>query len=241
MFRSIPLKLATLAFASLVMAIGTSQASIMTQTFSTSFPDPIDPLEPTDWGPVSVELPKFEGPGELCKVTITLTGLVSGTFMFEHQDPTSGATVEGTLMATISASGLPGGASLSVTPTGTHTESVAMFDGALDFDGPSGFGAGVDDDPLLEDTVDKSLMYTAAADLALFAGLGTFSVDVSADGESMATGSGNITTNFTNAAGAILTVQYDYKERIIPEPTSAIIWGLAGTLGFITNRRRRLK
>ena len=95
------------------------------------------PLTKTNWTQ-SLTVPQFDPAlGTLQSVKFTLGSHVEGSAKFESLDAAS-ATVTMKMAATVRLSRLDATAIVATTPTSTTVDTVARFDGTIDFDGTSG-------------------------------------------------------------------------------------------------------
>ncbi len=115
-------------------------------------------------------------------------------------------------------------------PTGNTTLNLPAFDGTLDFAGPSGYNqtAGITGGSSIPPGSSVSPSF-----LAMFTGVGTANLMVTATGTSFASGGTNVSTNFPTFVQANVQICYTF----IPAPGVASAVGLGVLLGF--NRRRR--
>ncbi len=88
--------------------------------------------------------------------------------------------------------------------------------------------------------VSQSATFTSAGDLARFIGSGplTFLVTTATSASNSNTG-GNINLNQDTQAGGVVTVTYTYQTAAVPEPSSALMLGLAGGLVGLGARLRK--
>ncbi len=162
------------------------------------------PITLTDWSD-TLTVPQFDpADGILQSVEVKFDATVAGEAKYESLDaaPTT-ITIE--LKAEVELQ-RPDTSVLSLlAPLVTQVDSADAFDGAIDFDGPSG-GTFTG----LTATLNDTQVFTSPADLALFTGTGTLDFPVSATGRSTASGAGNLILNFRTDAGAKLTVTYTF-------------------------------
>ncbi|WP_165220150.1 choice-of-anchor E domain-containing protein [Aquisphaera insulae] len=95
-------------------------------------------------------------------------------------------------------------------------------------------------DPPITDSDNKSFTYTSDADLSLFKGPGEFTFHVLTTADTHDTGNtGNIEYAQLTTGIASVTVQYLYTPAV-PEPSSVVLLGVAGTMvGGAAVRRRK--
>lgn len=216
-----------LSFVFATAAISFSALTASAETSTISFGDSIDSMV-TNWDD-ALELSLFDPRlGELCEVKITLLGDVTGSASYESLDAAP-ANISLNLSATIELTRPDNSLLVQVVPLVNVADSASAFDGVIDFGGTSGNTF----DDLAGDAMDMVVL-TDPADLALFVGLGTISLPVSAAGASTATGAGNIVSQFSTFAGAGAEILYTYKP--VPEPTSIALIGL-GVAGVLASRR----
>jgi len=187
-------------------------------------------LQNTDWME-TINVPQFDDQGGnriLQQVMITLDGHVEGTAKAESLDAAP-ALVELNLGAQITLS-LMGDDLAVVIPVAMESFNAAIFDGDLDFMGPSGETF----DMLSADMSDMASLTSGMDDLSPWIGGGSVALDADAMGASSGTGAGNLFLQFETLASAKVTVIYKYTE--IPTPGSAVLLGAAG---LCATRRRR--
>lgn len=184
----------------------------------------------TDWMS-TIDVDQFDDQGGnrvLQQVMITLDGHVEGAAMAESLDAAP-AHITLNLGATITLS-LMGDDIAVVLPVAMEAFDAAIFDGTLDFMGPSGMSF-----PDLEaDMSDMASLTSGMDDLTPWIGAGTVSLDATAMGASSGTGAGNLFLQFSTLASAKVTVIYKYTE--VPTPGALALVGVAGGLA---SRRRR--
>ena len=117
-----------------------------------------------------------------------------------------------------------------VLPVAMETFEADIFDGDLDFMGPSGMTfAG-----LMADDSDMSTLTSGMDDLSAWIGGGSVKLDAAAMGASSGTGAGNLFLQFETLASAKITVIYKYT--VIPTPGSFALLGIAGLCATRRNR-----
>jgi hypothetical protein len=194
---------ATLAAITLTSALTVSLPAAPALAATVSPPPATVPPTQTDWT-MSLSLDQFEPSlGELTSATFTLDSSVDSTLQVENLSTSSGCTATLGWAATIGAD----------TPTGVlsdnlnqfETEALTVFDGTIDFGGASGMTW-----TTTTTGVTRTLTVTDPADLATYTGTGTFLVEMEASAVTSVTGCSNIAQNISTAAGAVVTVVYDY-------------------------------
>ncbi|MBL8862619.1 MAG: choice-of-anchor E domain-containing protein [Planctomycetes bacterium] len=202
------MKLLPTTLLALLVCSASLQAGVPTQ--QVCFTDTI-PLQPTNWGS-SVSVPKFNpNLGQLVSITFRLTGNVQGTARAESLD--AAPTIVNTSFQAQITLTRPDLSALVVTlPVANFSDSFTAFDGAIDFGGTSGITHG---NINVSDT-QQSVSPPPASDLLLFTGPGNIVLPVSANGSSIATGAGNLITQFTTDAAASVEVCYTYLPNTPP-------------------------
>ncbi|MBP8267518.1 MAG: PEP-CTERM sorting domain-containing protein [Zoogloea sp.] len=207
----------------LIAAAGGANAAVV--SFSDSFG-----LATTDWSH-NLSLQQFDATlGTLNSVTFNFGGQVSSIFRVESLDAapaTVNANASGNLI-------FGGPISQTLNISGSTSQAVTAFDGAIDFGGTSGAIIG----PVVGTDSDSLSLISG---LAAFIGSGTYDINVAAHGASSASGAGNLISQINTEAMANITVTYDYTARppvTVPEPTSMALVGL-GALGLAAIRRRK--
>jgi hypothetical protein len=222
-----------LAAAIIGLAGATGAASVNAGTIS--FTDTIA-TQSTGWGPTSLTVNQFDSSlGSLTAVEIIFSGNVEGTAKTESLDADI-STVTANLSAdlTLDLTSLTTSDIILLGVGDSSVHNYTAFDGATDFAGTSGASAA------LSGTDSDSLTTTAAADLALFTGLGTISFDAGAVGASSATGAGNLITQFITNAGAGIEVIYTYDTGTTvpaPAPLALMAFGLLGLAGVVRSKK----
>jgi len=166
------------------------------------------PLQTTNWfGSLTIQ--RFDASlGILESVDFQLEGRISGSVALESLDALP-ATISTDYRAALALS-RPGGSVLVVSvPQQLFTDSLGAFDGTVDYAGSSGvLHSGISVQDL------QSFTSSAPADLAEFTGPagapGSLGLPVDAMANSVASGSGNLSTRFLTSAQASLQVCYNY-------------------------------
>jgi PEP-CTERM motif len=218
----------------IVLALGDAAA---TQAATITFSDSI-PLTTTDWTD-SVSIPLFDpSQGTLTSILFTLGGGIQGSIALENLD-SSPIAVTGTLQAIITLE-RPDNSDLAVVlPTASTSTVLDPFDGAIDFNGPSGESL----TGLASTASTTATSPPPASDLTMFTGVGVVVLPVTAEGNSVATGSGNLATVFLTSASANVDVTYTFTPAgpvAVPEPSTLVSAAVAGVMGLgVAWRRRR--
>ena len=198
------------------LAVGATlfAASASAQTQTVCFNGSI-PLTPTNWTN-NISVSKFDAAlGTLQSIQFTLGGNIAGSVKIESQD--SAATVVSTnFQATLTLTRPDLSVIVVTVPIANFMDNLAAADGTLDFGGPSGVSH-------LGITAMASNGATSpppASDLVLFTGPagspGNISLPVTAVGSSIATGSGNLITQFMTSAAVNVQVCYTYLTNTPP-------------------------
>jgi len=216
------------------IALGTPDSSAATISFSGNSPLPAGDFMTTNFIN-AVLVGKFDtNLGTLLSVSFSLTGNVRGSVQIESLDAAP-ATVNSSLSAIITLE-KPDGTDLAVTlPVASFSDSLAAFDGLIDFGGTSGISRSA-----ILATNSANIISTTAAILNDFsaAGGGLINLQITAAGASIATGSGNLFAGFRTAANAAFTVTYTYDTgaTAVPIPAALSLFGM-GLLGLGLARR----
>lgn len=183
-----------------------SGAAQQTQCFTDSIP-----LQATNWSN-TVTIPKFDpNLGTLQSIQFSLTGRIEGSARAESLD--AAPTVVTTSFSANITLTRPDLTPLVVTlPIANFMDSFTAFDGTIDFLGTSGeTHAGI----MTSDT-QMQTSPPPLSDLALFTGAGNIVLPVTATGQSIATGAGNLITQFLTDAAADVQVCYTYLPNTPP-------------------------
>jgi hypothetical protein len=193
-------------------ALFATQASAQTQTvcFNGSIP-----LTATNWSN-TVSVSKFDtGLGTLQSISFQLGGNIAGAVKLESTD--SAATVVQTnFQATLTLTRPDLSVIVVTIPIANFNDSLTSFDGVIDFGGTSG----TQHLGITANQTNSATSPPPASDLVLFSGPagspGNIVLPVTAVGSSIATGSGNLITQFTTAAAAQVQVCYTYLVNTPP-------------------------
>jgi len=144
--------------------------------------------------------------GILTGISVTFQGNVQGSVGIESLDasPTLTTTTYGANITLLDYSNTP---VVFLSPSTNFLDPLSAFDGVIDFAGTSGVLRG---GIALSDSGGYAPALTPA-NLAAFVGNGTVAFDATAIGASIATGSGNVISQFLTSAGGSVTVCYDYQ------------------------------
>lgn len=194
--------------AMLGLASGVARAN--TVTYSATVP-----IEATNWSHIAT-LPRFNTAlGELESIRVTMVGHIEGLARYENVGSTP-ATITIDFSAALNVKRPDNNAVLlSSTPSFHRVDQAAAFDHTIDFGGTSGATYNA----INADATGNFLPVFPlnAADAALFVGAGNVVFTVTAVGFSVASGSGNLISNFQQRASAALTVEYTYVPPFIQD------------------------
>jgi hypothetical protein len=180
------------------------------QTAQVCYNDSI-PFQFTNWSS-SVSIPKFDPTlGDLVSIEFQLQAQVRGSARAESLD-NSPTTVNTQFAATITLTRPDLSLLVVSVPVANFTDNFTAFDGVIDFGGTSG----VTHANILANDMQSVMSPPPASDLVLFTGAGNIVLPVTAAGNSMATGSGNLITQFSTEAEALVRVCYNYLPNTPP-------------------------
>jgi hypothetical protein len=224
-YRSIK-KNASLLALSTAMIAAQAQALTITQESSIA-------LTTTDFTQ-SLSFDQFDSSlGTLTSVDFVLSGTVLGDAGYESRD-SEATNITLNSSAIIKLSNPTGSTIVQTTPLASVTSAASASDGVIDFSGTSGATfQGV------TNSTSESASLTSAVDLALFTGLNTIDLAFAATGDTAASGSGNLITQFSTEASADIRVVYHYETTAVPEPTAFILFGMG--LSMLVVARSRLQ
>ncbi len=168
------------------------------------------PLQPTNWNK-KLSVPLFDPAlGVLTKIEFVLVGQVNGTARLENLDAAP-ALVVAESVADLQLERPNGTFIMRVSPSATQSRQLGRFDNTLDFAGTS--GATITD--IVGIAVSENVVYTDAANLSLFTGIGNIELGIRSTGRSQATGAGNLALGFSTAAAAAVSVTYTIAQPAI--------------------------
>ncbi len=216
----------TLMCAAIAACAGTAAAG--TETYNGSFA-----LATTNWSQM-FSIPSFDtqvGLRVLEKVTVTLNGTVVGSAQAENLDAAP-ASITLFLQATISMllDDNMGTTLATVIPVADEAFQADAFDGTIDFGGTSGASF----TGLQGQKTESNELLAGVDDLSAFIDTGTVDLLANAVGSSIATGAGNIVSQFSTEGALDWEIVYEYS--IIPAPAPLALMGIGGLIAF---RRRR--
>jgi len=200
------------AFAALVFVASAVTASAQSQQ---CFNQSLD-LQPTDWHR-SITVPKFDSAlGTLTSITFTVDSRIEGSAQIENLSPNSPSDATTSFQAQVTVTRPDMSIILSANPTVAFNDVLTVFDGSIDFMGSSGEShTGI--------VALNSASLTSPppdSDLVLFTGAPgageTITLPVSAIGTSIATGGGNLISQFTQSAACTVTVCYNFVGNTPP-------------------------
>ncbi|MEL6519385.1 MAG: choice-of-anchor E domain-containing protein [Pseudomonadota bacterium] len=193
-------------------------------------------IQSTDWTEI-LSIKQFNPlQGTLFGVTVSLEGTVEGAAAAESHDQEP-ATITLDLSSLLSVSNDALGEIVTVEPLVQSSFDADAFDGVYDFNGPSGTSFGG------LSAMEMAYAMLTPGDLALFVGSGDVEFTVTAQGQSSASGPGNLATLFSTQASAVLNVTYDFSPlpiALVPTPGSGAL-ALGGVGMLVLARRRRAK
>lgn len=163
------------------------------------------PALPTNWT-VLADLQRFQPKlGVLTSISIQVSYSLIGSVRLESTDAAP-TVIQTTLQAAFILQHPDSTTLAIISPQANFNDSTAPFDGTIDFAGPSGV-----QHLRLTAASTQSFTTTSASDRALFTGDGSIDVPVSVFAASYAAASGNVVTEFTSAASALVQVCYTYE------------------------------
>lgn len=159
----------------------------------------------TNWNQ-SVTVPQFDPAlGTLTGIQVTFRARARGLFGIENLDA-GAAQITSTFGATITLRDHASTPVVVLMPTVSFIDSLARFDGVIDFRGTSG----VLHDNVVATGADGYQPSLTPANLAAFVGTGVVPFSASAVGTSLASGPGNLVSQFSTNANGTLDVCYLY-------------------------------
>lgn len=164
----------------------------------------------TDWAR-SVTVPKFDPNfGTLQSISFMLSGHIEGSARVENLSPVSPCSATLAFQASITLTRPDLSVIVVTVPIANFNDTLAQFDGNLDFGGTSG----VTHSGIIANAMNSAISPPPASDIALFTGPagapGTITLPVTALGTSTASGCGNIIQQFLTDASAQLDICYNY-------------------------------
>ena len=203
-----------------------SQAKTHQQSFSI-------PLTKTNWSNSIVLNTLPTNSGSLSSIQFTLFSEIVGTLKVESLDSATG-TIVSNLGAEIEVQRPNTSVLHTHTPSARKTDVFGPYDGTVDYAGTSGNTHAITS----SSTGTTTMSTLTGSDLALFQGNGTVTLPVTAVGVSSFSGNGNLQSESTLNASALITVQYNYKTpdlQISKIANSSFVVGNQGTFTFQVN------
>ena len=195
----------------LSQATAAGQAGNQQQCYTRSVP-----LQPTNWS-TTINVPKFDPAlGTLQSIQFTVDTEVHGSVGVENTSTSSPSDVDTHFENVIQLKRPDASILATANPSADFTDTLAVYDGTVDFGGASG----KTHPNIVAVDSDMTTSPPPASDLPLFTGPlgnpGTIDLPVSAVGMASATGGGNIFVTFTSQAQATVTVCYNYLGNVPP-------------------------
>ncbi len=192
----------------LVAIGGAARADFLTHTASV-------PLETTNWTRTAA-LPRFNPAlGLLEGVSLSVTGHIEGTAKYESLDAQA-AQIVLSFTANLNVRRPDNNVILLASaPVFNRVDNVTAYDGLLDFGGTSGRNYNAISSDQTQQFVPNFPL--SALDTALFVGAGNVVFTVSANGQTSATGAGNLVSSFSQKASATLTITYLFTPPFIQD------------------------
>jgi len=168
------------------------------------------PVKPTNWSD-TLSIPLFDPTlGILTKIEFVVVGEVNGRARLENLDAAA-ATVIAESIADIRLERPDGTFVAAASPAAIKERQLAIFDGTIDFGGPS--GAVITD--MVGIDISERVIFTDTANLEFFTGNGAIDMNIQTTSRSRATGAGNLALSFSTSAGAAITVTYYFAQPAI--------------------------
>lgn len=192
-------------------AVASAQV-VQTQCHSASIPISQTPLNG------SMTFPKFDPAlGTLTQITFSLTGNAQGSAAAENLSTTAPSALTMNFAASLTLQRPDTSTIVVALPLATFNDTLAPFDGTIDFGGPSGvFHGGIS-----ATNTNGAVSPPPVSDLALFTGLpnapGTISLPVVGLAASSANGNGNEIFQFMTQVSADCQVCYTYTVNTPPD------------------------
>jgi hypothetical protein len=201
----VALSLATLALQPSADAQSCGAGTHASTVFLTSQFGPTSP----PWSNVPLEVPQFDAVAgqSLIQADISLIGSVSGEVQFENLSSSQSCTINWCLGSALHVQiPMPSPPRLDATPQACGSDPLAMFDGTLNYQGPSGVTHIV---PPAFQTATVSITDPAVL-ASVFTGSGEVTFTTSATDVSGHSGCGSLAAIFVNHSAIIVSVVYTY-------------------------------